>query len=94
MSLEETGGGSHSAHATAAGGGGGVHTNRGNKVLLVKTPGIKVAGSFARGVVRQLEVGHIQKALRSAGLRPSRGTLFAARAAGAVCGASLAFLWV
>lgn len=71
-----------------------VHTNGGNKVLLVKTPGIKVAGSSARGVVRHLEMGHIQKALRSAGLHSSRRTLFAARAAGTVCGASLAFLWV
>lgn len=71
-----------------------VHTNRGNKVLLVKTPGIKMAGSFARRVVRQLEMGHIEKALRSAGLRSSRRTLFAARAAGTVCGASLAFFWV
>lgn len=91
MSLEETGGGSQSTCNRCW---TQVHTNRGNKVLLVKTPGIKMAGSSARGVVRQLEMGHVQKALRSAGLRPGRRTLFAARAAGAVCGASLAFLWV
>lgn len=36
-----------------------VHTNRGNKVLLIKTPGIKMVGSFARRVVWQLEMGHI-----------------------------------
>lgn len=36
-----------------------VHTNRGNKVLLIKTPGIKMTGSFARRVVWQLEMGHI-----------------------------------
>lgn len=71
-----------------------VHTNGGNKVLLVKTPGIKMAGPFARRVVGQLQVGHVQKALGSAALHAGRGTLFAARAAGTVCGASLAFLWV
>lgn len=36
-----------------------VHTNGGNKVLLVKTPSIKMAGPFARRVVGQLEVGHV-----------------------------------
>lgn len=71
-----------------------VHTNRGNKVLLIKTPGIKMVGPFACRVVWQLEMGHIQKALRSAGLHSSRRTLFAARAAGTVSGASLAFFWV
>lgn len=40
-------------------GRGGVHTNRGNKVLLVQTPGIKMAGPFARCVVWQLQVGNI-----------------------------------
>lgn len=37
----------------------GVHTNRGNKVLLVQTPGIKMAGPFACCMVRQLQVGNI-----------------------------------
>lgn len=79
---------------TCSRGRSGVHTDGGNKVLLVQTPGVKVAGAFARRVVGQLEVGHVQKALGPAALHAGRRTLLAARAAGAVCGASLAFLWV
>lgn len=72
----------------------GVHTNRGNKVLLVQTPGIKMVGSFARCVVRQLQLGDIQEALRPGCLHTTRRTLFTPRAASTVCGASLAFFWV
>lgn len=72
----------------------GVHTNRGNKVLLIQTPGVKMSGSFARGVVGQLQVGHIQEALGSGGLHATRRTLFTPRAARAFRGASLAFFWV
>lgn len=72
----------------------GVHTNRGNKVLLIQTPGIKMAGSFARCVVWQLQVGNIQKALRSGSLHTTRRTLFTPWAASTVCGASLALFWV
>lgn len=53
-----------------------------------------MAGSFARCVVRQLQVGNIQKALRSGGLHTTRRTLFTPRAASTVCGASLAFFRV
>ena len=72
----------------------GVHTNRGNKVLLVQTPGIKMAFSFPRGVVRQLQVGNIQEARRSGSLHTTSRTLFTPRAASTVCGASLALFWV
>lgn len=75
----------------------GVHTNRGNKVLFVQTPGIKMTGSFARcccWVVRQLQVGNIQEALRSGSLHTTRRTLFTPRAASTVCRTSLAFFWV
>lgn len=72
----------------------GVHTNRSNKVLLVQTPGIKMAGSFARCVVRQLQLGNIQEGLGSGGLHTARRTLFTPRAASTVSGASLAFFWV
>lgn len=72
----------------------GVHTNRGNKVLLVQTSGIKMAGSFARGVVRQVQLGDIQEALRSGCLHTTRRTLFTPRAASTVCGTSLALFRV
>lgn len=72
----------------------GVHTNRSNKVLLVQTPGFKMAGSFARCVMRQLQLGNIQEGLGSGSLHTTRRTLFTPRAASTVCGASLAFFWV
>lgn len=53
-----------------------------------------MAGSFARCVVWQLQVGDMQKALRSGSLHTTRGTLFTPWAASAVCGASLALFWV
>lgn len=72
----------------------GVHTDRGNKVLLVQTPRVKVTGSSARRVVRQLQVGNIEENLRSGRLHATGGTLFAPGAAGAVGGASLSLFWV
>lgn len=53
-----------------------------------------MAGSFARCVVWQLQVGNMQKALRSGSLHTTRRTLFIPWAASTVCGASLAFFWV
>lgn len=53
-----------------------------------------MAGSFARCVVRQLQMWNIQKALRSGSLHTTRRTLFTPRAASTVCGASFAFFWV
>lgn len=53
-----------------------------------------MAGSFARCVVRQLQVGNIQKALRFGRFHTTRWTLFTPRAASTVSGASLAFFWV
>lgn len=77
------------------GGRSGVHTDRGNKVLLVQTPRVKVAcGAAARGVVRHLQVGNVQEASSPGGVHVRRRTLFAPRAAGTFCGASLAFFWV
>lgn len=92
--VDELGTGKGISQCTCNRGWSGVHTNRGNKVLLVQTPGIKMAGSFARCVVRQLQVGNIQKPLRSGSLHTTRRTLFTPWAASTVCGASLALFWV
>lgn len=73
-----------------------VHTNRGYKVLLVQTAGVKVAGSSARGHVvrRQLQLRNVEEPLRPQSLHPARWALLAARAARAVRGAALTLLWV
>lgn len=53
-----------------------------------------MSGSFARSVMRQLQLRDIQKALRFGRLHSTRRTLFTPRAAGTVCGASLALFRV
>lgn len=73
---------------------GGVHTNGGNKILLVQTAGIELARALpggGRGRV-ELEPGHQQHARRPGAVHAARRALLAARAGRALHGATLPLL--